>query len=339
MSTAMVGKHPNQGGVNGSIHGAAQVRPRSSEYVTDMRTPPVTPTASPAHSRSPAPHATTAWMSRQWLPHGWLGALQLRPPLLEKRTAGRLQFCGHAMSWTTTASSPRGLTETVGSLPAPTSDSWTDAVGRTDGVGVGASVAIGVVGEGTGVEVAGGGVDGPPVVAVEPGEPAVTVGEVGAGEPQAATATKATRTTVAAPPVRTGNSSSGRTTWYARRTRRPPEAKVLAAPPSRPAGGRRTASHMTFDPVGDRVGRRTLPPGRTLPMCVTCPAQVVGIDAQGATVDTEGRRRRASTVIVPDVTVGDWVLVGMGTILERLDPDVAREMRDAVRGAAAVRDA
>jgi len=74
-------------------------------------------------------------------------------------------------------------------------------------------------------------------------------------------------------------------------------------------------------------------------MCVTCPAQVVAIDGQGATVDTEGRRRRASTVIVPDVAVGDWVLVGMGTILERLDPGLAREMRDALRGVAAVRDA
>ncbi len=74
-------------------------------------------------------------------------------------------------------------------------------------------------------------------------------------------------------------------------------------------------------------------------MCVTWPAQVVAIDAQGATVDTEGRRRRASTVIVPDVAVGEWVLVGMGTILERLDADVAQEMRDALRGAVAVRDA
>ncbi len=70
-------------------------------------------------------------------------------------------------------------------------------------------------------------------------------------------------------------------------------------------------------------------------MCVTWPAQVVAIDAQGATVDTNGRRRRASTVIVPDVAVGDWVVVGMGTILERLDPDVASEMCSALRGAIA----
>lgn len=74
-------------------------------------------------------------------------------------------------------------------------------------------------------------------------------------------------------------------------------------------------------------------------MCVTWPAQVVAIDAQGATVDTEGRRRRASTVIVPDIAVGDWVLVGMGAILERLDEAVAHDMRDALRGALEAADA
>jgi hydrogenase assembly chaperone HypC/HupF len=66
-------------------------------------------------------------------------------------------------------------------------------------------------------------------------------------------------------------------------------------------------------------------------MCVTWPAQVVGVDSQGATIDIEGRQRRASTVVVPDVAVGDWVLVGMGTILQRLDPEVAMEMRGALR--------
>jgi hydrogenase expression/formation protein HypC len=74
-------------------------------------------------------------------------------------------------------------------------------------------------------------------------------------------------------------------------------------------------------------------------MCVTWPAQVVAIDPQGATVDTEGRRRRASTVVVPDVAVGDWVLVGMGTILLRLDPEVAMEMRGALREAVALDEA
>ncbi|HXX60104.1 MAG TPA: HypC/HybG/HupF family hydrogenase formation chaperone [Candidatus Sulfotelmatobacter sp.] len=74
-------------------------------------------------------------------------------------------------------------------------------------------------------------------------------------------------------------------------------------------------------------------------MCVTWPARVVALDAQGATVDQDGRQRRASTVIVPDIAVGDWALVGMGTILERLEPEMAAEMCRALRGALAQDDA
>ena len=68
-------------------------------------------------------------------------------------------------------------------------------------------------------------------------------------------------------------------------------------------------------------------------MCVTMPGQVIAIDAQGATVEMEGRRRRASTVLVPDIAMGEWVLVAMGTIIERLPADVASEMRSVVREA------
>jgi hydrogenase assembly chaperone HypC/HupF len=55
-------------------------------------------------------------------------------------------------------------------------------------------------------------------------------------------------------------------------------------------------------------------------MCIEDPGQVVAIDALGAVVDVRGRRRRASTLVVPEVAVGDWVTVGAGTILDRLDP-------------------
>lgn len=44
----------------------------------------------------------------------------------------------------------------------------------------------------------------------------------------------------------------------------------------------------------------------------------MSVDRAGATVNREGRLRRASTFLVPDVAPGDWVLVTAGTILERL---------------------
>ena len=62
-------------------------------------------------------------------------------------------------------------------------------------------------------------------------------------------------------------------------------------------------------------------------MCVAFPGRVTAIDAGGATVDTEGRQRRASTLLVPDVAVGDWVFVAAGTIVDRLDPEEAVMIR------------
>jgi hydrogenase assembly chaperone HypC/HupF len=62
-------------------------------------------------------------------------------------------------------------------------------------------------------------------------------------------------------------------------------------------------------------------------MCVGFPGQVTAVDDLGATVRTEGRERRASTMLMPDVAVGDWVYVAAGSIVERLDPAEAAEIR------------
>lgn len=62
-------------------------------------------------------------------------------------------------------------------------------------------------------------------------------------------------------------------------------------------------------------------------MCVEFPSRVVAIDELGATVDREGRLRRASTLLVPDAAPGDWVLVAAGTIVRRLDPAEAHLIR------------
>jgi hydrogenase assembly chaperone HypC/HupF len=65
-------------------------------------------------------------------------------------------------------------------------------------------------------------------------------------------------------------------------------------------------------------------------MCLTAPARVLAIDAQGATVLLGGRERRASTLVVPEVAVGDWVVVAAGTILERIDQPAAGYLTAAV---------
>ncbi len=74
-------------------------------------------------------------------------------------------------------------------------------------------------------------------------------------------------------------------------------------------------------------------------MCVGFPGQVVSVDELGASVDQEGRVRRASTLLVPDVAPGDWVFVAAGSIVERLDPQEAQEIRATLLEAIALEDA
>jgi hydrogenase assembly chaperone HypC/HupF len=62
-------------------------------------------------------------------------------------------------------------------------------------------------------------------------------------------------------------------------------------------------------------------------MCIEDPGRVVAVDELGAVVDTAGRRRRASTLLLPDVAVGDWVTVAAGTIVDRLQPEEAAEIQ------------
>ena len=68
-------------------------------------------------------------------------------------------------------------------------------------------------------------------------------------------------------------------------------------------------------------------------MCITAPGRVIELDAGGALVELSGRRRRASTLVVPDVRVGDWVIVGAGSILRRLDATEAQALHRSIAAA------
>jgi hydrogenase expression/formation protein HypC len=67
-------------------------------------------------------------------------------------------------------------------------------------------------------------------------------------------------------------------------------------------------------------------------MCIAFPGRVVAIEPSGALVETEGRLRRASTLLVEDLVIGDWVTVGAGTILARLEPAEAARIREILGG-------
>ena len=70
-------------------------------------------------------------------------------------------------------------------------------------------------------------------------------------------------------------------------------------------------------------------------MCIGFPGLVVDIDESGAVVETEGRRCRASTLLLPGIAVGDWVTVAAGTIVECLEPAEAAEIQKLLRAAIA----
>lgn len=61
-------------------------------------------------------------------------------------------------------------------------------------------------------------------------------------------------------------------------------------------------------------------------MCVAYPAQVIEVADEMALVEIDRRQRRASLMLVPEVAVGDWVIVAAGTVLEIVDPDEATEI-------------
>ena len=67
-------------------------------------------------------------------------------------------------------------------------------------------------------------------------------------------------------------------------------------------------------------------------MCVAVPGEVVRIDPQGtAEVDFGGVHRTVSLALLPDVRVGDYVIVHAGFALHRVDPEEARRTRELFR--------
>lgn len=74
-------------------------------------------------------------------------------------------------------------------------------------------------------------------------------------------------------------------------------------------------------------------------MCIGFPGIVVSVDERGAAVDQDGRLRRASTLLIPDIAPGDHVFVAAGTIVERLDPDEAELIRATLLEAIALEEA
>lgn len=60
-------------------------------------------------------------------------------------------------------------------------------------------------------------------------------------------------------------------------------------------------------------------------MCLAVPAQVKACDGNEAVVDLHGNRVRVSTLLVPEVKDGDWVLVHAGFAIQKLNAETLEE--------------
>jgi hydrogenase expression/formation protein HypC len=66
-------------------------------------------------------------------------------------------------------------------------------------------------------------------------------------------------------------------------------------------------------------------------MCIAVPMKIVAIEDFQAIVEADGIRREADLRLLPEVAIGDYVLVHAGFAIERLDPQAARETLELIR--------
>lgn len=64
-------------------------------------------------------------------------------------------------------------------------------------------------------------------------------------------------------------------------------------------------------------------------MCLAVPGRIIEIEGKTAIVDFGGVKREVRLDLLPDVAVGDYVIVHTGFAIERLDEERALEILEA----------
>jgi hydrogenase expression/formation protein HypC len=60
-------------------------------------------------------------------------------------------------------------------------------------------------------------------------------------------------------------------------------------------------------------------------MCLGIPVKIISIEGDMATVAVEGVEYKAGLQLLPDCTVGDFVMLHAGFAIEKVDPEEAAE--------------
>lgn len=70
---------------------------------------------------------------------------------------------------------------------------------------------------------------------------------------------------------------------------------------------------------------------RKLKMCLAIPAKIESMEGRKAIVELDGVRASVLVSLVPEATVGDWVLVHAGFAITALDESEAMETYDLLK--------
>ncbi len=68
-------------------------------------------------------------------------------------------------------------------------------------------------------------------------------------------------------------------------------------------------------------------------MCLAIPAEVVSLDGNTAEVEIAGNRRECQVDLVPEVQVGDFVLMHAGFAIQIISPEDAEQTMQLLREA------
>jgi len=66
-------------------------------------------------------------------------------------------------------------------------------------------------------------------------------------------------------------------------------------------------------------------------MCLAIPARIVELDGDNAVVDAMGNRFAAKTTLLPEVRLGDMVLVHAGFAISTVDEEEAKKTWQLIR--------
>jgi hydrogenase expression/formation protein HypC len=72
-------------------------------------------------------------------------------------------------------------------------------------------------------------------------------------------------------------------------------------------------------------------------MCIAIPYQVVEVNGnEKAWIEVAGARQEVSLQLLPEVAVGDWVLVNLGSVIAKIEENEAQEIMRLYREIAEV---